>query len=183
MYVSGGVIPDLPGKKVKLRALEAGHAAALYSVWSHPQVNRWLAAPLLSSPQEAEQLIAVLLQMSCEEESLRWSIIGPEGDVIGSCGYNSWQLQGAYRGEIGCELLPDYWGLGYMREALELLLDYGFAVMGLNRIEAFCHPDNIRAQRLFQSLGFQREGLLREYRHTDAGFQDVVLYALLRGSR
>ncbi|MNC76580.1 ribosomal-protein-S5-alanine N-acetyltransferase [compost metagenome] len=68
-----------------------------------------------------------------------------------------------------------------MREALELMLDYGFTVMGLNRIEAFCHPDNIRAQRLFQSLGFQREGLLREYRHTDAGFQDVVLYALLRG--
>ncbi|MNY82588.1 ribosomal-protein-S5-alanine N-acetyltransferase [compost metagenome] len=55
--------------------------------------------------------------------------------------------------------------------------------MGLNRIEAFCHPVNLRAQRLFQSLGFQREGLLREYRHTDAGFQDVVLYALLRGSR
>ncbi|KWX87786.1 hypothetical protein AMQ83_10995, partial [Paenibacillus riograndensis] len=105
MYLSGGVIPDLPGKKVKLRALEAGHAAALYSVWSHPQVNRWLAVPLLSSPEEAEQLIAVLLQMSREEESLRWSIIGPEGGVIGSCGYNSWQLQGAYRGEIGCELL------------------------------------------------------------------------------
>ncbi|KWX88770.1 hypothetical protein AMQ83_04650, partial [Paenibacillus riograndensis] len=118
-----------------------------------------------------------------EEGGRRWRRSGPGGGGVGSWGENGWQLQGAYRGESGCELLPDYWGLGYMREALELLLDYGFAVMGLNRIEAFCHPDNLRAQRLFQSLGFQREGLLREYRHTDAGFQDVVLYALLRGSR
>lgn len=180
MYVCGGEVPALHGKKVKLRAMEAEHAADLFAVWSHPQVACWLAAPPLSSPQEAEELIAILLQMSREEESLRWSILGHDGNVIGSCGYNSWQLQGAYRGEIGCELLPDYWGKGYMREALELMLDYGFAVMGLNRIEALSHPDNNRAQRLFQSLGFQREGLLHEYRHTEAGFQDVVLYALLR---
>ncbi|MBW4085130.1 GNAT family N-acetyltransferase [Paenibacillus sp. S150] len=181
MYVCGGVTPVLAGKRIELRAMEARHAPALYKVWSHPQVASLLAAPPLSSPQAAEQLIALLTQMSREEESLRWSILGPGGDVIGSCGYNSWQLQGAYRGEIGCELLPDCWGQGYMREALELVLEFGFTVMGLNRIEGLTHPDNVRAERLFQALGFQREGLLREYRHTEAGFQDVVLYALLRG--
>lgn len=166
-----------------LRAMTEDHAAALYDIWRHPEVAAWLDMPPLSSAADAERLIAVLLQMAREEESQRWSIIGPDGDVIGSCGYNHWQLPGAYRGEIGCELAPSRWGQGYMREALELVLDYGYGTMGLNRIEVLCHPDNVRAQRLFQALNFRAEGMLREYRHTASGFQDVILYALLRSDR
>lgn len=181
MYICNGVIPTLVGSRVKLCAMTTEHASALYQVWSHPEVTRWLGAPALSSIEETKQLIAFLSQMAQEEDSLRWSIVGPGGEVIGSCGYNYWQLQGAYRGEIGCDLAPALWGLGYMKEALGLVLDFGFNRMGLNRIEALCHPDNNRAERLVQTLGFQKEGILRQYRQTPSGFQDVTLHALLRG--
>jgi ribosomal-protein-alanine N-acetyltransferase len=181
MYVCGGVIPELTGRRVQLQAMAAGHAEALYEIWRHPQVAPWLDAPLLSSAEEAEALIALLAQMAREEESLRWSILGPEGKVIGSCGYNHWQLQGAYRGEIGFELSPVAMGWGYMREALELMLNFGFGSMGLNRIEALCHPDNIRAEKLLKGIGFRQEGLLRQYRHTASGYQDVRMYSLLQG--
>ncbi|MNY81695.1 hypothetical protein D3C86_2233830 [compost metagenome] len=70
-----------------------------------------------------------------------------------------------------------------MREALELMLDFGFDTMGLNRIEALCHPGNTRAAGLFRALGFSEEGLLRQYRHTGAGFLDAALFALLRSDR
>lgn len=180
MYVWSGAIPTLIGRNLKLYAMTAEHAPALFRIWSHPEVSRWLGVPQLSSIEETEQLIRLLSQMAQDEESLRWSIVGPEGEVIGSCGYNSWQLQGAYRGEIGCDLLPACWGLGYMREAMGLVLEYGFETMGLNRVEALCHPDNGRADRLVKALGFEREGLLRQYRQTSSGFQDVILHALLR---
>lgn len=180
MYRCGGEVPTLIGRRLKLRAMNIEHALALYEVWSHPDVSRWLDAPALSSVEETKQLIALLSNMALEEESMRWSIIGPRDQVIGSCGYNYWQLQGAYRGEIGCDLLPTYWGLGYMKEALSLVLDWGFERMELNRIEALCHPDNNRMVRLVNSLGFQKEGVLRQYRQTSSGFQDVSLYALLR---
>jgi ribosomal-protein-alanine N-acetyltransferase len=163
--------------------MAAGHAEALFEVWRHPEVAPWLDMPPLSSAAEAEALIALLAQLATEEESLRWTIVGPEGEVLGSCGYNTWQLQGAYRGEIGFELSPAAMGQGYMREALELVLEYGFGTMGLNRIEAYCHPDNIRAEKLVAGLGFRREGLLREYRHTASGYQDVIIYSLLHGER
>jgi ribosomal-protein-alanine N-acetyltransferase len=177
------VIPALNGHRVKLRGLAAGDADALFRIWSHPQVAPWLDTPPLSSAEDAEHLIEVLLQMAREEDSLRWSITGPGGGTIGTCGYNYWQLAGAYRGEIGCELSPAYWGQGYMTEALKLVVNFGFDTMELNRIEAFCHPGNNRAGGLFQALGFRQEGLLRQYRHTSSGFQDVVLYALLRSDR
>lgn len=181
MYQCKGVTPTLLGRRLKLCAMTTEHASTLYQIWSHPEVSCWLGAPALSSIEETEQLIALLSQLAHEEESIRWSIIGPEGDVIGSCGYNHWQLEGAYRGELGCDLSPAYWGLGYMKEALELVLTFGFQRMGLNRIEMLCHPENIRAERLVTALGFQKEGVLRQYRQTNCGFQDVTLYARLRG--
>lgn len=70
-----------------------------------------------------------------------------------------------------------------MREALALLLEFGFVTMGLNRIEALCHPDNLRAAGLFRALGFSEEGIMRQYRHTASGFQDTALFALLRSDR
>lgn len=86
-------------------------------------------------------------------------------------------------GEIGFELSPAAMGQGYMREALELMLEFGFGSMGLNRIEALCHPDNIRAEQLITRLGFRQEGLLRQYRHTASGYQDVRMYSLLQGEK
>lgn len=181
MYVCGGVIPELSGPRVRLRAMAPDDAQALLRIWSHPRVAPWLDAPPLSSVEEAEALIDLLGRWAAEEESLRWSILGPGGEVIGSCGYNYWQLQGAYRGEIGFELSPAAMGLGYMREALQLVLAFGFGTMGLNRIEALCRPDNLRAERLLKGLGFRQEGLLRQYRHTVSGYQDAHMYSLLSG--
>ncbi|MEK4848373.1 GNAT family protein [Paenibacillus sp. FSL H7-0756] len=181
MYVCGGVIPELSGRRVHLRAMLPADAQALFGIWSHPAVAPWLDGPPLSSVEDAEALIALLAEWAAEEESLRWSILDPEGSVIGSCGYNHWQLQGAYRGEIGFELSPAAMRRGYMREALELVLAFGFQSMGLNRMEALCHPDNLRAERLLTGLGFRQEGLLRQYRHTASGYQDVVMYSLLQG--
>lgn len=108
MYICGGVIPELTGRRVRLRAMAAGDAGALFEIWCHPQVAPWLDAPFLSSAEEAGALIALLAQMAREEESIRWSILGPEAEVIGSCGYNHWQLEGAYRGRSvsSCHLPP-----------------------------------------------------------------------------
>lgn len=107
MYKSAGIIPTLYGARVSLRPLSAAHAAVLYEIWTHPAVGLWLDAPPLASAAEAEQLIELLLQMSREEESLRWSIVLPGGEIIGSCGFNQWQLAGAYRGSWGVScLLP-----------------------------------------------------------------------------
>lgn len=180
MYSGKGRIPILTGHRLELRPIAVEDAESLFACWSHPEVARWLGAPPLSSIDGTRELIAELLQLAREEESLRWSIVLPGGEVAGSCGFNQWQFQGAFRGELGCELSPACWGKSYMNEALGLLLGYGFEIMGLNRIEVLCHPDNVRAERLVGALGFQREGILRQYRHKESGFQDIVLYALLR---
>jgi RimJ/RimL family protein N-acetyltransferase len=51
--------------------------------------------------------------------------------------------------------------------------------MGLNRIEADIHPDNLASARTLDKLGFVREGLLRERWIVEGEISDTVLYGLL----
>ncbi|KKO54642.1 GNAT family N-acetyltransferase [Paenibacillus sp. DMB20] len=181
MYSCNGFIPDIAGAGVRLRKLTPGDAEDMHRCWTDEETSRYLFLPSLASAADAEDLILLLNELSRTEDSLRWGVERLDGgEVIGSCGFNSWQLQGAYRGEFGCELASPFWGRGYMGEAAALALDFGFRVMGLNRVEAFSDVRNTRAAAFFNSLGFAIEGTLREYRHSAEGFMDVRVFALLK---
>lgn len=179
-YRSGGEVPVLSGERVFLRPLTPADAEPMFECWSDAEVRLFSDLPDMPDPGAAAEMIRILNGLSLTEDGLRWGIETHTGELVGSCGLNWWQLEGAYRGEIGCELGRSYWGKGYMREAVALMLGYAFRIMGLNRLEALTDPYNQRAGRLFQSLGFTLEGRLKQYRHTDRGFVDANMHALLR---
>ena len=70
---------------------------------------------------------------------------------------------------------------GYMIEALSALISYLFETESLTCITARSFAPNIASQRLLESLGFQREGLLRR---CVKGFEGIIfddcLYSLFR---
>lgn len=181
MYRCNGVIPELWGTKVRLRKLTMFDAEDLFQCWSDQQTSKYLFLPPMANKQDAQALIMLLNELAVGNDSLRWGIeLQESGILIGSCGFNGWQFQGAYRGEFGCELASPYWGKGYMQEAATLAIQYGFQEMGLNRIEVLSDIRNGRAGVFFRNLGFQHEGLLREYRHTGTSYVDVNVFSLLR---
>lgn len=101
--------------------------------------------------------------------------------VIGSCGYHSW-YEPHLRAEIGYGLSHEkYKNKGYMTEAMETVIDHGFNVMGLNRIEAFVSPDNVPSIKLMKRFGFVKEGILREHYRVAGKLMDSVAYAVLKG--
>jgi [ribosomal protein S5]-alanine N-acetyltransferase len=63
---------------------------------------------------------------------------------------------------------------------LEAVVRYGFDHFQLERIQALIEPDNRPSQRLVESKGFHREGLLRHYEYTNGKFDDLYMYSLLR---
>jgi RimJ/RimL family protein N-acetyltransferase len=71
-------------------------------------------------------------------------------------------------------------GKGYAREAVALLVEYLFAGYPVERISAFTDKENIPAQRLLQSLGFQQEGALRRCMFRDGQWRDILLFGILR---
>ena len=68
-------------------------------------------------------------------------------------------------------------GLG--RDALRLLLDYGFNVLNLNSIELTVHEGNARAIACYERLGFQIVGRKREARIHGPLKEDTLLMDLL----
>ncbi|USB33808.1 GNAT family protein [Paenibacillus sp. YPG26] len=183
MYRCGGVIPELHSSRLRLRRLEDSDAAQLFKYWGDDEVVRYLNMSRLETVQDTLDMINLLNGLSESEDTLRWGIeLKETGVLVGSCGFNVWQLAGANRGEIGYDLGVDYWGRGYMPEALLTLMEFGFSVMGLNRIEALVLPENSASRRMLNKLGFQEEGLLREYQQNEQaeGYIDLYLYALLK---
>jgi ribosomal-protein-alanine N-acetyltransferase len=100
--------------------------------------------------------------------------------VIGWCGYHTWYVDHR-RAEIGYGLYnDDVKGKGFMSEAMEAILKYGFEVMNLNRIEAFVGPQNIPSLSVMKKFNFTREGMLRSHFNSERGLEDSVAFGLLR---
>jgi len=73
----------------------------------------------------------------------------------------------------------DYWGRGYGRASFELLLSYCFEQLGLHRVSAETFEYHTAWQDLVEGMGFQREGMAREYLRRDGRYWDKELYSLL----
>ena len=72
-----------------------------------------------------------------------------------------------------------YWGRGYGRGAMRILLPLCFEEMGLHRVAAETFAFNDAWRRLVQGSGFAHEGTLRDYLHRDGQFWDKEVYGLL----
>lgn len=72
------------------------------------------------------------------------------------------------------------WGKGYAREAMMLMVDYGFDQLNLNLIYLSVLAGHDRAHRIYVDLGFREEGRLRQRIFRDGRYQDLISLSLLR---
>ncbi len=87
------------------------------------------------------------------------------------------------RAELGFVLNKKYWNKGYITEAADKLIEFGFKTLNLNRIQAMCKLDNKNAQIVLKKLGMLHEATLQKYRRdfkATGVFLDVQLWALLK---
>lgn len=68
---------------------------------------------------------------------------------------------------------------GYGTEAMRLMVDYGFKQLGLHRISLGVYAFNPRAIRVYEKIGFQREGVLRDALHWQGEYIDEVIMSIL----
>jgi RimJ/RimL family protein N-acetyltransferase len=83
------------------------------------------------------------------------------------------------RGELGYWIALDCWNRGYATEASRRLLDFGFEILGLHRIEARHFLRNPASGRVMQKLGMQHEGLERDWVFKWDRFETLAVYSIL----
>lgn len=105
--------------------------------------------------------------------------IEADGQIIGICG-----LFGLDPTHRACELgitIGDkaYWGRGYGREAIGLLLDYAFRLLNVHRVYLRVHGRNERGIRTYRACGFVEEGRLRRHVWSNGAYDDLVFMGVL----
>ncbi len=73
-----------------------------------------------------------------------------------------------------------YQGRGYGGTAISLILDFAFNEINLHRVWLFVFGFNTPAIGLYEKLGFQHEGRLRESAFRDGQYWDAFLMGILR---
>ena len=82
---------------------------------------------------------------------------------------------------IGYRLNDRFWNKGIAAKAVKAMVDYLFNDIGINRVQAFVMPENIRSQKVLQKNGFVKEGIIRQgYVWKGQGVVDLILYSLLK---
>lgn len=74
----------------------------------------------------------------------------------------------------------EYWGNGYGKEALSLMLDYAFKELNLHRIFLRVFSFNERAIKLYERLGFKHEGRMKEALFRQGNWHDIVIMGILQ---
>jgi RimJ/RimL family protein N-acetyltransferase len=73
-----------------------------------------------------------------------------------------------------------YWGKGIGKVATLEMLKHGFQNLNLHRIYLYVLTRNSRAIHMYEKVGFQQEGLLREAVFKNGVFEDMVLMSVLQ---
>ncbi|MGB5132138.1 MAG: GNAT family N-acetyltransferase [Steroidobacteraceae bacterium] len=177
--IDGNELPTLAAPRVALRWLKESDASALFGIFSNPTVMRYWSTLPMSDIAQAKKLIADIQEGFRTQRLLQWGVIRLEDDrVIGTCTlFAINEAQG--RAELGYALGQEYWGCGYMKEALTALVDFAFGELGMRRLEADIDPRNAGSLRAVERLGFRREGVLRERWKVNGELQDSVVLGLL----
>lgn len=103
--------------------------------------------------------------------------------VVGWCDVRrSTDFNALHTGTLGMGLLADYRERGIGRLLIEATIAAAWSI-GLTRIELCVNASNRRAAHLYEKVGFEIEGVLRNAIILDGDYQDVLIMSILAQSR
>jgi UDP-4-amino-4,6-dideoxy-N-acetyl-beta-L-altrosamine N-acetyltransferase len=169
----------IQGERVQLRPMEEGDTDDVVHMRSEPSV---LAQLFSDEPPTREGHLRWLAAVRARGDRQEFVIVDrASGRAVGTIGLS--RIDPAHRraeyGVLTGE--PDARGKGFAAEASRLLLGYAFGPLGLNRVYLHVFPENEPAIRLYERVGFEREGLLRQHVSKGGRFRDVVVMGVLKG--
>jgi len=171
--------PKLETKRLLLMEFVKSDSEELFKMRSDDRVLKYLDRDPHKSVAESELMIEGMIKTYNSKEGINW-IIRNKGtaNVIGYIGY--WRMRKEdIRAEIGYAMKPEYWGNGYMHEALEKVINFGFNEFCLHSIEANVNPANASSIKLLEKFGFKQEAYFKEDYFYNGKFCDSVIYSLL----
>ncbi len=137
-------------------------------------LRRWAPPPCT-----AKAYRAYLKRLRKPTHDGRFVVLRTSRELVGVINLNE-IVRGSFRSAyLGYYAFVPHTGLGYMTEALTLVLRWAFRELHLHRLEANIQPGNQASRALVRRLGFRREGFSRRYLQIAGRWRDHERWALL----
>lgn len=153
---------DLETQRLSLKNISLDDVDFVLDQFSDPVVCRYLYdEEPFTQKKQAEELIEYFRRPEPRNQH-RWIVVRKsDGAKMGTCGFHHWNRE-ERSAETGYDLREEYWGSGYMTEAMRRILAFAVEEMDLKTIFAGIYIGNQSSIALAERLGFERTGSMCE---------------------
>lgn len=174
------IVPVLETADLALREFVPSDWEAVHAYAQDPDVVRYE----LWGPNTEVQTIAFVneaIRGRAEDPRRSFELaitLKSTGQLIGGAGL---RIRNATHREadIGYALHKAHWGQGLGTQAARGLVRFGFERLGLHRIWATCHCENVASAKVLARAGLRQEGTLRAHRLQRGAWRDSLLFAIV----
>ncbi len=166
----------LENENIKLRALEPEDLDRLYVWENYPTF--WIVGNT-RQPYSKFQLKQYILQADLNlYENLQLRLIIEQksnSNAVGTVDLFDFDIHNS-RIALGLFVDEEFQGKGIAKSALQLVEDYVFNYLKINQL--YCHiaESNIASKTMFEKLGYEKNGVLKNWIKTSSGFEDIIVF-------
>ncbi|MEW5981021.1 MAG: GNAT family protein [Acidobacteriota bacterium] len=172
-------LPVLRGEGIELRELQEQDGQPLNSYFRDEELGRYIPPPP-TTPAAYSRFLAWADEHRRSGQFICYGMV-PEGSSHAVGVFQVHRLDPMFRNaEWGFVLARPHWGTGLVTRGAEVLLDFLFLEVGVERLEARAMVANGRANGLLRKLGGTEEGHLRRSFLLGGQYHDDALWAILR---
>lgn len=149
--------PTFESPRLVARLPVRGDAPLLFAAYtSKPEVTRYMMWRPHRQVEETDEFIAGCV--AAVEAGTRFPYVLAERSAPGQPIGMLEARPAEHKVDLGYVLAPQFWGRGYMPEAVGALAALCLGAGGFFRVQAFCDVENVASRRTLEKAGFVCEG-------------------------
>ncbi|GAB6189238.1 GNAT family protein [Marinitoga arctica] len=169
------------GEKIYLRSYEESDLDALKDIMNNYKVRKFLSLNIIMPfSLEDQKNFFKLIPERRKNNIYDFAIIKKEDDnLIGGCIVRNVNFKNSVC-NAGFFIDEKYWGNGYGREAVNLIEKFVFYELNIKKIKLEVISNNKRALKLYEKMGYIKEGILKKEVFRNGNYMDLILLAKFR---
>ena len=171
--------PRLITERLLMRPITRDDIDFIFELFKRSETNKYSEYPDLKTRDEAVEMYESYLKPGFDDHFRVIIEKKDTGTPMGTIGLYKYS-ETHRRAEMGYDLLKEYWGNGYISEAVRAITNYGFNDLGLIRIEATVDQENSRSIRVLERVGFKHEGTLLKRYYYRGRFHNELYYGIIK---
>jgi [ribosomal protein S5]-alanine N-acetyltransferase len=175
-----GNLPTLETERLRLRKVTKKDVRDMFEYASNEKVSRYVNWEKHRKLQDTKEFVSFVLKQYSNQSISPWAMeIKALKKCIGTIDFVTWNPTHRIA-EIGYAISEEYWNKGFVTEAAEKVIAFGFEEMDLVRIQARCFVENAASEKVMKKIGMSYEGTIRKAMFIKGAHQDLKLYSILR---